>query len=96
MNSTIYRLNSSCTISLFFVPLFYFGQMSAQTSEKGWELRKDKNGIRVFTMLETGNDIKSYKVMFSVDHPKHVLEKVLTDVDKMADWTANLEVCEIV
>jgi hypothetical protein len=68
---------------------------SATASEK-WELRKDKAGIKVSTMLEEGNAIKSYKVEFRANFPKETLEHVLTDAKGFLIWTANLEECEVV
>ena len=55
-------------------------------SQNGWELTKEKNGIKVYTANETSSKIKSIKVEAVLTGTLQKLVKILRDVRNNKDW----------
>ncbi len=53
---------------------------------EGWELAKDKNGIRVFTQDIAGKSVDKFKGVAVVDAPLAVIIEVLKDVNNYHLW----------
>lgn len=72
--------------ALFFIALM----MNASAAADDWELRKDRDGIRVYTKLREGSGIYMYKVITSIRmKPERVYEQVV-------DFRENLKYMELV
>ncbi len=55
-------------------------------SQDGWELTKEKNGIKVYTANETSSKIKSIKVEAVLTGTLQKLVKILRDVRNNKEW----------
>ena len=69
----------------------------ARSSEDSleWKLRKDKNGIQVYTRLHHDEGVLEYKSITTVNADIERLVDILKDVDNYPSWTANCESAEI-
>ncbi len=61
------------------------------TDGNEWELRKDKNGIKVYTRTNTNSGIVEYKAETTAKTEISKLIKVVNDVENYPDWMANCE-----
>jgi ribosome-associated toxin RatA of RatAB toxin-antitoxin module len=74
----------------FFVNIFLFGllflpvKILAQTSK--WELKKEEDGITVYTREVAGTDIKEFKASTKLSSPIEKIYRVLLDVDNYPAW----------
>jgi len=60
-----------------------------------WELRKDKDGIQVFTREHEGERILEYKTVSIIKADFEQLIDIINDVDNYPSWTANCKSAEI-
>jgi hypothetical protein len=67
---------------LFFLILF-FHTLHAQTT---WELKKDKNGIRVYTMDKDSSKFKRVKVECEANGTLAKLDSILQAVENNKNW----------
>jgi len=74
------------------VLLFVCIDMQAQAV---WDLKKDKNGIKIYTANQDNSNFKSIKVEFSVDANFSQLLAVLFDIDKHHEWVYNTKSSEL-
>ena len=68
------------------------------TSEKDsadWKLRKDRNGIRVWTRDHKGKGILEYLSKITIETSMEKLIDIIQNVDKYPVWTANCETASI-
>jgi hypothetical protein len=70
----------------FFILLLFTGTTGAQPTE--WELKVDKNGIRIFTrwIESDGQKAREIKATFKVKATAEQLTKVLKDQEHATDW----------
>ena len=71
----------SLPLVFFFFPMF----VSAQWGE-GWELKRDKGGIKVFVREVEGTDIKELRFQTELEASLSSLAAILTDVEGFDDW----------
>lgn len=64
-------------ISLFFSPTLH---------AQDWELKKDKNGIKIYTRRSENADIKEYKAVTLIKTDVAAALKVITDGDNLWKW----------
>jgi hypothetical protein len=60
-----------------------------------WELRKDKDGIQVYTREHESSGILEYKAISVIDADLDQLIEIINDVDDYPSWTANCKTAEI-
>ncbi len=63
-----------------------FAQLQAQVA---WDLKKDKNGIKVYTAKQGNSNFKSVKVECTVNAKFPQLIAALFDIDKHHEWVYN-------
>jgi ribosome-associated toxin RatA of RatAB toxin-antitoxin module len=73
--------------------LFHFSKIDQ--TELEWELKKEKNGIQVFTRDSAGSGITEIRVLAIVKAPVEKLVETIYDVDSYFEWVANLESAKI-
>jgi len=61
-----------------------------------WELRKDKDGIQVYTRLHESAGILEYKAISVIEADLEQLVEIINDVDNYPSWTANCESAEVI
>ncbi|MCI5058750.1 MAG: START domain-containing protein [Flavobacteriales bacterium] len=55
-----------------------------------WELEKDKEGIKVYTRLEPGNDLKSFKGVAYTNASISDIYQILLDAGNVKDWAFSI------
>jgi hypothetical protein len=68
------------------ITVMLLGHIPASADEKGWELVKEHDGIKVFTRDVPGSDIDEFKGVGIVDARLEVLASILRDVTAAEDW----------
>ncbi len=72
----------------FWLIILIFPEVSyAQEAE--WNLRRDKEGIRIYTRQVTDSDLDEFKAVVALEVPVQTLVKTLQDIDHMQDWAPN-------
>jgi len=64
-------------------------------SELEWELKKEKNGIKVFVRDSDASGIKEIRVLAKVKASVEELAETIFDIDSYHEWVANLETARI-
>ncbi len=70
---------------LFLFSLFLFG-LSAAMAQGKWELRKDQNGIAVYTRKAAKGSIKELRVVCELDATKAQLISTLENIADYSSW----------
>jgi hypothetical protein len=65
--------------------LFFFIAVFAQ-AQADWELKQDKDGIRVYTKLMDNSPIKAVKTVCTINTSLTALTAVLLDIKSTPDW----------
>ncbi len=79
----------------FFVALFAlvmlpsFAGAEVLKPDAGWELEKDKKGVKVYLKQEEGRKIKSFWAETTIDAPLEKVVKALQDIEDMPNWMPN-------
>lgn len=61
----------------------------------GWNLRKDKHGIKVYTRDHKNEGILEYLAITSIDATIEKLVEIIHDVENYPDWTENCETASV-
>ena len=64
-------------------------------TELEWELKKEKNNVKVFVRASDGSNITEIRVLSSVKASVEKLVETLYDIDSHHEWVANLEMTTI-
>ena len=64
-------------------------------SEPEWELKKEKNNIKVFIRYSEGSNVKEIRVITSVKASVEELVETVYDIDSYPEWVSNLETAKI-
>lgn len=67
---------------LLFLPLFGIGQAD-------WELRKEKEGIKVYTRDVDDSDFSAYRGITTLGQPLSVIVAAIRDISSYPDWMPN-------
>lgn len=70
----------------FIYSLVLFLSIPSLNAQKDWELKKEKNGIKVYTKTTEGSKLKASKVEMEVKTTISKILAVLTDVSKYTEW----------
>ena len=68
---------------------------SSEADSTDWKLRKDKNGVRVWTRDHKEEGILEYLSKITIETNLETLIDIIQDVDKYPDWTENCETASI-
>ncbi len=55
-------------------------------SQDSWKLKKNEDGIKVWTAEQEGSDFKSFKVETTINNSLDVVYKYLMDIDKFQEY----------
>lgn len=61
----------------------------------GWNLRKDKHGIKVYTRDHKNEGVLEYLAITSIDARIEKLVEIIHDVENYPDWTENCETASV-
>ncbi len=79
------------------VLLFFLAFSDGQPfpDDDNWELRKDKDNIKVFARQLEDSGLKGYKVVTVLDAPLETISAALTDVEAYPQWMTNVKATRI-
>ena len=56
-----------------------------------WDMVKDKNGVKVFTRVNTVSSFKEFKAVMRIEGEVNQFLAVLYDIDGLTDWAYNIK-----
>ncbi|WP_258102114.1 START domain-containing protein [Marinoscillum pacificum] len=77
--------------SLFGILLTIGAGLIAPLQANEWKLKKESDGIQVFTRPSSVSDFDEFKGVGTIDAPLEKLLAVFKDADHMSDWSPNCE-----
>lgn len=82
-----------CTLFFGFLPISRASGYSNVINEDsvGWKLRKDKDGIRVYTRDREGRGMLEYRAMTTIETTLEQLVEIIRDVENYPAWTSNCD-----
>jgi hypothetical protein len=80
------RHNQYHFILMFFITIMLSCPMDAQS----WDYIKEKDSIKLYTRLETGKSLKSYRGITSINAPAEKIFAVMEDINNTDWWDKNL------
>ncbi len=85
---TVVMKKEKLITALVLIAVFSTGAVYSQSDN--WELKKDKNGITIYTHRVTGTNIIEIKASFTVNAPKVVMTSILRNVDDYSEWMSGI------
>lgn len=79
----------------FLVSCILFFAVQNLFSQKNWELKVDKEGIKVYTKSADNSSLKSVKTVCTIDASLSRLTAVLLDIDRTIDWVYATKKCSL-
>jgi hypothetical protein len=71
--------------------MFFFTQMLSGSMEgQSWDFIKEKDGIKIYTRVETGRTLKSYKAITDINAPEEKIFAVMENINNTDWWDKNL------
>jgi len=83
-----YFFHSTFLASIFIIPLTLFAQ------EEDWELKKEDDGIKVYTRAVEGTNIKEFKASTIINASSESLYEIILDVENYPKWIEDVEYAE--
>ena len=80
------RHNQYRLILMFSLILILSCSMAAQS----WNFIKEKNGIKIYTRMEDGNSLKSYRGVTDINSPAEKIFALMEDINNIDWWDKNL------
>ena len=85
--------------TLIFFVLSFFSTLSQAQAESAWELKKDQNGIMVYTRTlkdsAAGSETIEFKAITTLPADPEKILAVLTNTEKLPTWRPNLKAAKI-
>lgn len=79
---------------ILIVALFVVWGILSHAQER-WELRKDKNGIKVFSSTTEQSDFEAFKAKMLLDGSIQSFVAVLKDIESLPDWAYNVKYADL-
>lgn len=73
-------------LMFFFILIFSFSMVTAQS----WDFIKEKNGIKIYTRVETGKLLKSYKAITDINVGAEKIFALMEDINNRDWWDKKL------
>jgi hypothetical protein len=73
------------------IALLLFFPVLAMAGETGWILKKNRNGIQVFTRDVSGSNFKEFKTMIEVEATMAGVLKLMEDISSYPQWFPKLK-----
>jgi ribosome-associated toxin RatA of RatAB toxin-antitoxin module len=81
-----YTCNTTAINAFLLTLLCSMWQVTARAQETKWDLKKNANGIKVYTSATPGSAIKSIKATLEFDAPLEALIALVKDVESYSTW----------
>jgi hypothetical protein len=76
---------------IHFILLFFFTLMlSSSIAAQSWDFIKEKDGIKIYTRMETGKLLKSYKGITDINVPSEKIFALMEDINNTDWWDRKL------
>ena len=72
------------------ITLISLGSAISTTAQDGWDLKKDKDGVRLYTRKVPGSAFKEFRGETTIDASLSALVAVYQDVATYTDWMPNM------
>jgi hypothetical protein len=72
--------------SAFMLVCLFLGMTSTSFAQDNWQLKQDKEGIKVYTKNMDNSAFKAIKTVCTIDATPSVLTAVLLDINNSAEW----------
>ena len=69
---------------------FFILMLSCPVKAQAWDYIKEKDGIKIYTRVETGRSLKSYKAVTDMNVPAQKIFTLMEDVNNNAWWDKKL------
>jgi hypothetical protein len=77
---------SGIKIQLPFILMFFFSLiLSCSMTAQSWNFVKEKDGIKIYTRIEAGKSLKSYKGVTDINAPAEKIFSLMEDINH-TDW----------
>jgi hypothetical protein len=70
--------------------IFCILMFSYPAAGQSWDFIKEKDGIKIYTRVETGRTLKSYKAVTDINAPEEKIFTVMEDINNTDWWDKNL------
>ncbi|MCF8301896.1 MAG: hypothetical protein K9I94_01370 [Bacteroidales bacterium] len=77
------------SFNMFLIISFICAFNTAEKKAK-WKLRKQEDGIRVYTRQTIGSDFKSFRATTTIDAEPKAIMAVLLNLNKVPEWTPDI------
>jgi hypothetical protein len=86
------KINGKVLMTVFAL----LGQIFFAAGQDNWDLRKEKNGIKVFTANVPDSKIRAIKVVAEYDAAPQQVAAVVMDIGVATDWVTHLKSCTLI
>ena len=78
-------------IRFYFISVLFFTLMlSSSIAAQSWDFIKEKDGIKIFTRVEDGKTLKSYKAITDINVPAEKIFALMEDINNTDWWDKKL------
>jgi hypothetical protein len=74
----------------FILTIFFILLLSSSVAGQSWDFIKEKDGIKIYTRVETGRTLKSYKAITEINDSEEKIFAVMEDINNTDWWDKNL------
>jgi hypothetical protein len=83
--------NSGIKTQFHFMYMFLFALMlSCSVKAQSWDFIKEKDGIKIYTRVETGRSLKSYKAVTDINVQAEKIYALMDDINNTDWWDKKL------
>ena len=75
---------------LFILMVFFCLMLSCSMAAQSWDFIREKDGIKIYTRMEAGKSLKSYRGVTDINAPAEKIFALLEDVNNTDWWDKNL------
>lgn len=85
MHSVLFQSRVYVAILWLYMPLMYFMPLAIEAQD-AWTLRKDQEGIKVYTRNIPGESFQEYRAVTEIDASPDILIALFYKADKNPEW----------
>jgi hypothetical protein len=83
--------DSGIKTQFHFILMFFFTLIiSCSTEAQSWDFIKEKDGIKIYTRMEAGKSLKSYKGITDINVPGEKIFSLMEDINNTDWWDKKL------
>jgi hypothetical protein len=74
----------------FIIMVFFILMISFPLAAQSWDFIKEKDGIKIYTRVETGRTLKSYRAVTDINAPVEKIFTLMEDINNTDWWDKKL------